>query len=81
MHWASILTALTLASISAFLVAFQGWNVQPALLDSGGIAVVLIMVLIGILTILSKPEDRRGLVREIIVAMQGEFKRCSIGCG
>lgn len=74
MHWASILTALALASVSAFLVAFQGWNVQPALLVSGGIAVVLILVLIGILMILSKPEHRRGLAREIFVAMQGEFK-------
>lgn len=74
MHWASILTALALASISAFLVAFQGWNVQPALLVSGGIAVVLILVLIGILIILSKPEHRLGLAREILVAMQGEFK-------
>ncbi|PKO86084.1 MAG: hypothetical protein CVU18_16730 [Betaproteobacteria bacterium HGW-Betaproteobacteria-12] len=74
MHWASILTALALASISAFLVAFQGWDVQPALLVSGGIAVLLILVLTGILLMLSKPEHRQGLTREILAAMHAEFK-------
>jgi hypothetical protein len=73
MHWTSILTALALAAISAFLVHFRGWEVQIALLFSGGIATVLILVLLCILIALSSPEKRQGLLREVLTAMRSEF--------
>lgn len=73
MHWTSILTALVLSLICAFLVAFQGWGTVNALLVVGGIAAVLIMGLIGALVLIAKPEDRVTLVREILTTMRDDL--------
>lgn len=74
MHWTSILTALVLASISAFLVEIQDWNLRDAFLATGDIAAVLILGSVGILMLLSKPEDRHYLASEILVTMRMDFK-------
>jgi hypothetical protein len=74
MHWTSILTALVLASISAFLVVVQGWSVIDAFLATGGVAAVLILGSVGILMLLSKPEDRPHLASEILTTMRSDFK-------
>lgn len=74
MHWTSILTALVLSSISAFLMLIQGWTVGDAFLVTGGVAAVIILGLVGILLIFSKPEHRRDLASEILATMRRDFK-------
>lgn len=74
MHWASIITALVLSSISAFLVLLQGWSVGPAFLVTGSVAVMLILVSVGILMLLSKPEERHHLTSEILATMRRDLK-------
>lgn len=74
MHWTSIFTALVLASIPAFLVAVQEWSVRDAFLATGGVAAVLILVSVGILMILSKPEDRPHLASVILATMRSDFQ-------
>lgn len=74
MHWTSILTALVLSLISAFLVLSQGWTVGDAFWVTGGVAAAIILGLVGILLILSKPEHRRDLASEILATMRRDFK-------
>lgn len=59
MSWTSIITALVLAAVSAFLVIYQGWEPWVALLVlGGGMIVIILTVLAGIL--LFTPKKQRA---------------------
>lgn len=58
MPWAVILTAATLAVISAWLVFHEGWEAWQAFLVVAVIAFVIIFSLLAVILVLSSPKDR-----------------------
>lgn len=73
MHWTTIITALVLAAISAFLVLIQGWDAPSTFLIVGLVAAAVVLGLLGILFGLAKPQDRRDLMRELLATMRGDL--------
>ena len=68
MSLTSIITALALASMSAYLVIFQGWEFSVAsLVAVGGMILIILSILSGIL--LSIPPDQRA--NELMEFKQG----------
>ncbi|MDP2198497.1 MAG: hypothetical protein Q8K01_07940 [Sulfurimicrobium sp.] len=58
MPWAVILTAATLAVISAWLVFYEGWEPWRAFMVVAVTAFVIIFSLLAAILVLSSPEDR-----------------------
>jgi hypothetical protein len=72
MHWAAILSALTLALSSSFLVIVKGWTLWDATLLVGGLAIGIIFVLLILLLLLFK-NDREALWLGITSAFRSDL--------
>ena len=64
MSWTSIITALALASLSAYLVIFQGWDFWVAsLVAAGGMIMIILTIFTGMLLAIP-PEQRASELSE-----------------
>lgn len=72
MHWAAILSALTLALVLSFLVIAKGWALWEASLAVGGLAIGIIFVLLISLLLLYR-NDREALWRGFASAFRSDL--------
>ena len=56
--WAVIFTAMTYALISAWMVFMYEWDIWEAMFIVSLVAFVIISLVIGVIRLLAKPEDR-----------------------
>lgn len=72
MHWMVILTALTLALSSSFLVIVKGWELWQACLAIGCLASGIIFILLALLSLLSN-ENRETVWRSFRVTFRRDL--------
>lgn len=73
MHWTVILSALTAAVASAYLVFVRQWSAASAFLTVCLGGILALAGVVGVVMLLARPGERPEMLRQISTTMRRDF--------